>query len=185
MKEITLHQEVLKAISDAYIALLFEKEDKEITISELCKKAGVSRMSFYRYFDTKKAILDYVLKSSLMTIYQSAAFMDLDVRKPILIQEFDYVYQNAAFLKMIKQQGFLPMLYDVWDYFAKKFLAEKDPTGNPYEYAFYSGASINVIIRWIEGGLKESPEQMARYFDEMIADSRRRGEKSASEVKLS
>jgi hypothetical protein len=33
-----------------------------------------------------------------------------------------------------------------------------------------------VIIRWIEGGLKESPEQMAQYFDDMIADSRRRGE---------
>lgn len=172
----TLHQEVLKAISEAYIALLYQKDDKDITVSELCEKAGVSRMSFYRSFDTKKAILDYTLKSSLLGIYQSAQFMDLDIREPILIQEFDYVFQHAQFLAMMKRQGFLPLLYDAWDYFAKRFIAEKDPTGNPYEYAFYAGASINVIIRWIEGGLKESPEQMARYFDQMIADTRVRGE---------
>jgi AcrR family transcriptional regulator len=172
MEKTTLHDEVVRAIIDAYIALLFEKEDKDISISELCAKAGVSRMSFYRSFDTKKAILDYAIKADLLKIYQSASFMDLSIRGPILLQEFQYVYEHAAFLQLLQRRGYLDLLYNAWDYYAKRFCAEKDPTANPYEYAFYAGASINVIIRWIEGGLKESPEQMAQYFDDMIADSR-------------
>jgi AcrR family transcriptional regulator len=175
MEKTTLHDEVVRAIIDAYIALLFEKEDKDISISELCTKAGVSRMSFYRSFDTKKAILDYAIKADLLKIYQSASFMDLSIRGPILLQEFQYVYEHAAFLQLLQRRGYLDLLYNAWDYYAKRFCAEKDPTANPYEYAYYAGASINVIIRWIEGGLKESPEQMAEYFDGMIADSRRRG----------
>lgn len=175
MEKTSLHDEVIRAIIDAYIALLFEKEDKDISISELCAKAGVSRMSFYRSFDTKKEILDYAIKTDLLKIYQSASFMDLSIRGPILLQEFQYVYEHAAFLELLQRRGYLDLLYNAWDYFAKRFCAEKDPTANPYEYAFYAGASINVIIRWIEGGLKESPEQMAQYFDDMIADARRRG----------
>jgi AcrR family transcriptional regulator len=176
MEKTTLHEEVLRAISEAYIALLYEKEDKDISISELCAKAGVSRMSFYRSFDSKRAILEYTIKESLLKIYESASFMDLNIRGPILLQEFEYVYQHASFLELLERRGYLDLLYNAWDYFAKKFCAEKDPGANPYEYAYYAGASINVIIRWIEGGLKESPEQMAQYFDDMIADSRRRGE---------
>jgi|LAHS01.1.fsa_nt_gb AcrR family transcriptional regulator len=175
MEKTTLHQEVVASIIEAYIALLFEKDDKDISISELCAKAGVSRMSFYRSFTDKKDILDFAIKQDLLKIYESAQFMDLTIRGPVLLSEFQYVYQHAAFLEMLEKRGFLDLIYNAWDYYAKKFCAEKDPGANPYEYAFYAGASINVIIRWIEGGLKESPEQMAQYFDDMIADSRRRG----------
>jgi hypothetical protein len=116
-------------------------------------------MSFYRNFRTKEAILDYKLSKALQTIYDGAHFMDLSQPGPILLEEFRYIAKNSDFLKMINDRGEISLLYKWWDFFARKFLAEHDPTANPYEYAFYSGASINVIIRWIEGGLKESPEQ--------------------------
>jgi AcrR family transcriptional regulator len=175
MEEKTLHDEVKDDIADAYVALLFKKSPEEISIRELAEKAGVSRMSFYRNFESKDAIIDYKLRTALQKIYEGAHFMDLTVREPILLEEFRYIYDNAPFLKMLNDRGLLSILYKWWDYYARKFLDEHDPTANPYEYAFYSGASINVIIRWIEGGLKETPEQMADYFDALIADRLKRG----------
>ena len=175
MIEKSLHDEVKDDIADAYVALLFQKNPDKISIRELAEKAGVSRMSFYRNFRTKEAILDYKLSKALQEIYDGAHFMDLSQRGPILLEEFRYIADNKDFLKMINDRGQISLLYKWWDYFARKFLNEHDPTANPYEYAFYSGASINVIIRWIEGGIKESPEQMAEYFDALIAARLKRG----------
>jgi AcrR family transcriptional regulator len=175
MQEKGLHDEVKDDIADAYVALLFVKPSDDISIRELTDKAGVSRMSFYRNFQTKEAIIDYKLSVALDRIYNGAHFMDLSIRQPILMEEFQYIYENSAFLKMLNERGFISFLYKWWDYYAQKFLEEHDPTANPYEYAFYSGASINVIIRWIEGGLKETPKQMADYFDALIADRTKRG----------
>lgn len=179
MEEKSLHEEVKDGIADAYIALLFQKPSDEISISELTAKAGVSRMSFYRNFQTKDSILDYKLSTALDRIYNSAHFMDLTVRQPILLDEFNYIAENSAVLKMIYERGQISILYKWWDTYAQKFLAEHDPNANPYEYAFYSGASINVIVRWIEGGLKETPAEMAAYFDALIADREKRGKEEA------
>ena len=106
--------------------------------------------------------------------------MDMSIRQPLLLEEFRYAYDNSAFLKLLEERGYLSILFKWWDYYAQQFLLEHDPKASPYEYAFYSGASINVIICWIETGLKESPEQMAKYFDSLIADRSKRGEEKAA-----
>ena len=137
-------------------------------------------MSFYRNFSSKSAIIDYKLNTALAAIYSGAHFMDMSIRQPLLLEEFRYAYDNSAFLKLLEERGYLSILFKWWDYYAQQFLLEHDPKASPYEYAFYSGASINVIICWIETGLKESPEQMAKYFDSLIADRSKRGEEKAA-----
>lgn len=48
---------VSEYIEEALLLLLEKKEYKAITISEICQKAGVTRMSFYRNFEGKDDIL--------------------------------------------------------------------------------------------------------------------------------
>jgi AcrR family transcriptional regulator len=179
MKDKTLHDEVKDYITQAYVALLKEKLPEEISISDLCKKAGVSRMSFYRNFETKESIIENRIKGDLEKLYSNTLVMDVTSRGPILLNEFQYIADNYDFYRALYDRGLTGYLYKWWDYYARLFLQNFDPTANPYEYAFYSGASINVIIRWISGGLVETPEQMARYFDALIADRHRRGEEEA------
>ena len=48
-------------IGEAVAALLKEKEFDKIKISEITKKAGVSRMTYYNYYETKEqALKDYL-----------------------------------------------------------------------------------------------------------------------------
>ena len=44
-------------IITALLQLMQKKAFDRISITELCRKAGVSRMSFYRNFESKEAVL--------------------------------------------------------------------------------------------------------------------------------
>jgi AcrR family transcriptional regulator len=53
---------VKKCIVDALLLLMNEKDFDDITITEICTKADVSRMAYYRNYYTKKDIIIEYLK---------------------------------------------------------------------------------------------------------------------------
>lgn len=56
LKEITLH-----SIETALALLMKEKDLEEISITDICRKAGVSRNAFYSHFKSKNDIFDHIL----------------------------------------------------------------------------------------------------------------------------
>ena len=56
------HEIVVESITDALLILMKQKPLSEINVSELCNKAGVSRVSFYRNFTSLEDILLKYLK---------------------------------------------------------------------------------------------------------------------------
>ncbi|MCR4611598.1 MAG: TetR/AcrR family transcriptional regulator [Lachnospiraceae bacterium] len=49
------------SIAEGFYELLKEKEYSKITASEICKKSGVSRQTFYSLFSSKENIVAYIL----------------------------------------------------------------------------------------------------------------------------
>ncbi len=58
-------------IETALILLMDEKEYEEITISELTRKAGVSRTAYYRNYESKDDILNTLLSSLIADVIQA------------------------------------------------------------------------------------------------------------------
>ncbi len=50
-----------KCIAEGFYELLREKEYSRITVSEICKKSGVSRQTFYSLFSSKENIVAFIL----------------------------------------------------------------------------------------------------------------------------
>ncbi|MCR4744242.1 MAG: TetR/AcrR family transcriptional regulator [Lachnospiraceae bacterium] len=50
-----------KNIAEGFYELLKEKEYSKITASEICKKSGVSRQTFYSLFSSKENIVSFIL----------------------------------------------------------------------------------------------------------------------------
>jgi len=50
-----------KNIAEGFYELLQEKEYSKITASEICKKSGVSRQTFYSLFSSKENIVAFIL----------------------------------------------------------------------------------------------------------------------------
>ena len=59
------HQLVMDSLTEALLQLMEKKKLSQISISELCEKAGVSRISFYRNYDYISDILTKYLLADL------------------------------------------------------------------------------------------------------------------------
>lgn len=54
-------QESMRLICESFLYLLQSNNYRDLTINEICDNAGVGRKTFYRNFDSKSDIIDYIL----------------------------------------------------------------------------------------------------------------------------
>lgn len=50
-----------KQIADALIRLMQDREYSKISISQICREAGISRQTFYSLFTSKDDVIEYIL----------------------------------------------------------------------------------------------------------------------------
>lgn len=98
-----------RLIADALLTLLKSKSFSDISISELCKEAKVSRQTFYTLFKSKENIIIYELQSKYPFVLN-----DKDV---ISLQDMCYYFSlyiktNYKFLKLIIDNGLSQILFD-------------------------------------------------------------------------
>ena len=82
-----------QCIGDALLALMEEMPYEQISISDICKKAGISRMTFYHYFYTKAdAVNDYIYE--IFEAYSSLVSHPASIQ---LLFEYDHIHQAILF----------------------------------------------------------------------------------------
>lgn len=57
------NERVRKEITEALFSLLLRKEFSEITVTDIVTEANVARVSYYRNFETKEAIIEEYVDS--------------------------------------------------------------------------------------------------------------------------
>ena len=60
-------------IITALLQLLHKKAFAQISVTEVCRKAGVSRMSFYRHFESREDVLKSGARRSQTSSWRSRA----------------------------------------------------------------------------------------------------------------
>ena len=134
-------------IGEAVFVLMDKKEYEKIKISDIVKTAGVSRMTFYHYYETKEdALSDY--------FHEIVAGYIRECRTE-KIGRFHNRSSIVHALKYFDQyEMFIGKLVD-----AKRIMPKyKIPE---YELYFYGGALLNVFLKWQKDQKKESAEQIA------------------------
>lgn len=101
-----------KLIADALLILLNCRSFSDISISELCKEAQVSRQTFYTLFQSKENVIIYELESK----YPFSMEILTD-REKFSLHEFCccyslYIKINFEFLKLIINNGLSQVLFD-------------------------------------------------------------------------
>ena len=99
-----------KLLLDAMNGLLAEKEFKDISVSELCSRSGVSRQTFYTLFGTKENILLYQLE--LINDTKPDPEDQAPVSLMDICERFSrYVVSNYVQLTMLIQNDLTEVLY--------------------------------------------------------------------------
>ena len=166
-KEIGQSIYLKECLRDSYFSLLEKKSAESISVSEIAKLAGVSRMSFYRYYQTKEDIVRQYIEDS------STQFMAAIKRNPIKSPEvsatllFRYFRSNENQTKILIEQNLFHLFFESFSQFLQESNLEIDSNPNipqgsvHYYYQYTSGGILNLIKSWVSGQMKESDEEMA------------------------
>lgn len=162
------NQIVKDCIVKALTELMNEKSFEDISITEICNRAGVSRMSYYRNYYSKQDIL-YVYLEDISKNFadETHALTSINeyTNKNVIKYLFNYFNRYEFFVKILIKANLTSMLLEALNKYLEKEIGKKDLPGNEvYHMYSYAGALYNVYIKWIENGMKESVEEIAEYF---------------------
>lgn len=151
----------LKAcIADALVRLLQQKPLAKITISELIERAGVGRMTYFRYFKSKEDVLAYKL---VHLWEQWAEDRQLLIRRNFSLDNslefFEFNYHIRNLLLLFYERNLQPIVYEAF----YRIMVEQndDDLIEVYAQRFYSYGLFGILDGWIERGFHDSPEHMA------------------------
>lgn len=174
-------------IVECFKELLQEKSFGKITVHELCEKAGVSRKTFYVYFDSKYSIVKKIVMDELISpMLQFNALMPSVLKSKAMVENTPYllnvnlyntIYANRDFYsRLCCQAGSLdsPLvdaLIEGIAFLNRQVLDLIGFRGPEWKqdaicYYFAAGNAVN-IQRWIKSGFQANPEDMGHLFCEM------------------
>lgn len=84
-------------IKDALLAMINEKTYDRINVSEVCKKAEISRATFYLHFDSLDEVLDSIIDDALLFSEQAKGTM-IDVLELAKAGKLDVARENETLL---------------------------------------------------------------------------------------
>lgn len=155
-------------IKNALKSLLKEKSLKSVTVTELVKKAGVSRTAFYRNYESMEDILSEIGEGFISTVkkYLPEVKKHIDPYE-LLLEMFKKIKETESELKLIFKSHI--HLDDLWpkENPSGKLHGEKN-TLERYSLVGIEGAMKAIIGDWIINGMVESAEEMASVCAELL-----------------
>lgn len=152
-------------IFSALMLLMEQKKYEEITITEIAKKAGVSRMSYYRTYASKDDILIQYFNHAFET-----ALKELQATERPTMRQFDYKFfclfkEHHVLLQNLMEADLHKLILKQFIKYTR-YLAEhifgldlSDPIVQ-YRIHYEAGSIHATAIHWLETGMKETPEEM-------------------------
>ncbi len=147
---------VINHITDALIELMGKKSFQDISISELCDLAGVSRASFYRNFETKEAVLGKHLEEIW---HDWAKEYESKHEKSYFVESLlKCFYKYKDFNLLLYRQNLSNLIYEVVRWGTK--IHESESNIESYMKSAIAGTVFGLVDEWMRRGMQETPEQI-------------------------
>lgn len=182
MKKIDIRvQRTFGQLMAALMELLAEKGFDNLSVSEICDKAGVHRATFYKHFEDKLEFIKYCFENQLSTIEIDVIIKEPNpenIKKGIMycVEEiFRFVDKNIVLLEAICSDKYYMSLgstflnalnkftYDKLSYVIKAPAYQVEIVSN-----FYSSALIGVIRWYVLNNAKCPKEDVYRFLEHRI-----------------
>ena len=154
-------------ITIALYYLMSKKDYESTTVTDICNKARVSRMSFYRYFNNKEDIFINYCDERFEEFFGMVKEKNIHDLKSFLIEIFlflkKYARQVNVLKKAHKENLIVEKFTDYGTYLAQHIdiMVDSNPIVNRILAAFLAGGTANILLLWFELGLDVPPEEMA------------------------
>ena len=150
-------------IGEAILALLKDHEFTKIKVSDVVRKAGVARASFYKHYTSLYgALADYlqIIISDYVEAGEKMHMRESYMQRDHILYSLKYFDQYAdAFLTLARHGLHGIMLEGVNRYMEENIQTVKRIS--VYELYSYAGGLLNTFLKWEEDGKKDSAEDVA------------------------
>lgn len=150
-----------ESLCGAMVLLMMEKDYHTITITELAKRAGVSRNGFYRNYGSKEEILKDMVIEFNKDLYRHIRSFGPGLHPHKWYRQFFRVIREQADpLKTMDRIGFRGQYLQI----TNEYLMKTYPPASVkerYRMLAWNGAIQNLAFDWICSGMKEDIEEMA------------------------
>ena len=154
-------------ITIALYYLMSKKDYESTTVTDICNKARVSRMSFYRYFNNKEDIFINYCDERFEEFFAQVKQKNINDIRSFMIEIFlflkKYARQVNVLKKAHKENLIVEKFTDYGTYLAQhiNLMVDNNPIANRILAAFLAGGTANILLLWFELGLDVPPEEMA------------------------
>jgi AcrR family transcriptional regulator len=154
-----------QCIAEALFRLLESRHLEDISVTELSRCAGISRMTFYKYYQTKQDVLTDFL-NEMVTAYvqwiarEEASLTFRDYAQVLNCLEYFKTY--GKYIHTLVRAGLYGLVIDAVNGYMEKYVR---PISRESDYAlyYYAGALCNIFVKWVENGMRESPSEIAAF----------------------
>ena len=138
-------------------------------ISELVKRAGVSRAAFYRNYDSKEEILESVFKRSVHNIMEQLSHYDVKTDLYLVwVHLFRAAKKEAKIIQFALDYHLEKIFVQAMQEFLEKYHGKSKGVSS-YLHSFWSSAIVSVLLKWIKDGMKVPAEKITTYFIGFVA----------------
>lgn len=153
-------RESMERIEKVFIELLQTKELNEISISDICKRAGLNRTTFYSNYTDLYGLADTIrdkLEAEVSDLYKDEITHGFNSNDYLKL--FRHIKENQIFYQTYFKLGYdnqyKIIAYDTdlaRTHFQNKFVT--------YHMEFFKAGITQIIKLWLQNDCKESPEDL-------------------------
>lgn len=160
-------QDTEARVEEVFLHLLTQKHISKITVRELCEGAQITRTSFYGHYQDVYDLLDKVQQRMTGQVVQIfKAEWDRSARDVhvAFIQTFRYIEENGEFFRYFLKNADMKTVFSSGQIAG---LFEHELSGEEMLYlTFFVGGLNALLIRWLETGCRETPEELLEAVSE-------------------
>lgn len=154
-----------KWLVESLLSLMTEKPYSKISVIDICKKADLSRQTFYNFFSDKEEILRFYLQEKYkkeLSKYKGRKTLSMS---EIVASFLHVLTENEEMLSYLLDNGLELLIAEeiarCVDMFAKYFVSsEKNNDMLIYSEALLSGALGSLLVQWLKQDSKASVDKI-------------------------
>lgn len=143
---------------------------EQISVSDLCERAGISRKSFYRYFGSKDGCLNALLDHTIIDFahYPASASQDSCGHPRELLSFLSYWQDRQQLLTVVMSNGLSPRLMDrvirhalQEERHSLSFLGYAPREYSDDDLIFIVTGLMTLVLKWHLSGYRQPAAQLA------------------------
>lgn len=150
----------IETIEKVFIDLLQTRQLSEISVSDICKLAGLNRTTFYANYTDIFALADSIrdkLEGSLAELYKEEIARGFNSNDYLKL--FRHIKDNQIFYRTYFKLGYDDN-YKIVNYDTELAKQHFQNRFINYHMEFFKSGLTKIIKMWLSGGCRETPEEM-------------------------